>query len=162
MRAWCAICLSYGPGLRPRQLVEGGPIFILCGECDEADAATIRRYPPRFTAPRRGQAGGWQRRTYHPLDESERDLAFRILRAIQRFDWINSMELSDLLAIPSVTVDRRARNAYSVALSRLARNRFLSRRLLDEWIEYRITPLGRARIENWTRAAVEEKRSIAA
>lgn len=87
--------------------------------------------------------------------------AFRILRVVQRFDWISSMEITDVLGIPSTSVDKCAHNNFSVSLSRLSRKGFLRRRRSLEWMEYQITNLGRARIENWQRAAIEDKRSIA-
>lgn len=161
MRSFCSICTNYGPELRPRQLTDAGPIFIICRRCDETDAETIRQRPAQY-AIRRRTTVRWQRHCYQPIDESERDLGFRILRAVQRFDWVSSIELIEVLAIPSVTIHRQLHNNYSVQLSRLNRKKFLRRRHILEWMEYQITALGLARIESWERAAVETKASITA
>lgn len=161
-RPFCAICLRCVLPLRSRQLDMNGPIFQLCRRCDEQDAVTIRCRRAQYRTPYRGQSGGWQRKTYTPIDESECDLAFRILRTVQRFDWISSVDLSEVLGIPSCTADRVLRNNYSVMLSRLARKKFLRRRYEHPNTEYQITRLGLSRIENLERAAVEAKESIAA
>lgn len=156
---WCAICVNDGPSLRPCQLTADGPVFLLCRSCDEADAITIRSRPARHVVARRVLKRKSQAR-YLPLDESEGAMTYRILRAIRRFDWINSVDLSELLEIPSSTTDLHARNTYSVALSRLARNGSLQRRYKPPLTEYRITARGLARIEHTLRSAVEDKRSI--
>lgn len=161
MKAFCAICLNRGPALRPRQLEPRGSVFILCERCDCSEPQTVVSQPPRFhVAPRRG--GGWQRAKYQPLDVTEQDTAFRILRCVARHDWISSMEICDQLGIAGTSGDRRPHNNYSVRLSKLRRDGFLERRHVLELPEYRITDLGRARLENWLRCAVEQKASIAA
>lgn len=143
---FCAICINTGPALLPRQIESGGPLFLLCARCRWFDASPSAR----------------SGRKYLPLDEAESALSYRILRAVRRFDWISSVDLSELLCIPAVSTDHRARNAFSVSLSRLARGGCLRRRLQHPWTEYRITARGLARIESVVRSAVEAKGSIAA
>ncbi len=143
---FCAICTEPGPLLRPRQIVRGGPIFQLCARCDEFDPSPAHRSD----------------RKYLPLDEAEHALSYRILRAVRRFDWISSVDLSELLCIPPASTDRNARNAFSVSLSRLARGGCLRRRFAHPFTEYQIAARGLARIEQTMRSAVEAKRSLAA
>lgn len=157
MKPWCAICLSYGPDLRPRQLSQGGPLFILCRDCDESETPTIRNRPARYR-----HRAETRHRVYRPIDENERDMSFRILRCVQRFDWVSSIEICDALGIPGAALHRQLHNNYSVSLSRLYRKGFLRRRHVLEWHEYQITSKGLARIESCERAVVENKRSIAA
>lgn len=160
-RPWCATCLAYGPALRPRSV--DGTVFLFCEGCDDHDVRTLVDAPPHHevgAGPSRGRP--WRRKHYWPLDESERDPSFRILRIVQRFDWVTSGDVRELLGIAGVADDRTAHNNFSVRISFLTRTGFLRRRHLLEFVEYQITDLGRARIENWTRAAIEQKGSIAA
>lgn len=129
MKPFCAMCLAYGPALRPRQLVDHGPLFLLCAGCDVSEPRRIPNYG-----------------RYTPFDTVERNISNRILRAVRRFDWITSMDLAEVLAIPAVAADRTAHNNYSVALSRLARTGYLRRRREAGMTWYQITPLGRRRI----------------
>lgn len=145
---WCSICVTGTTGIRPRQLVEDGPLFALCARCDELDVT------PGHAGRRPGK--------YIPLDESECGMAYRILRAVRRFDWVSPWELAEALVIPSSTVDARAQNAFSVVLSRLARSGYLKRRHVLETAEYKITRKGLARIDRVIRAAFETRRSLAA
>ena len=134
-------------------------MFILCERCDSSEPETVASRPATFAVKSR-RGGGWQRTTYIPLDVTKSDLAFRILRCVQRHDWISSLDIREQLGIAGVS-DRLELNNYSVRLSRLRRDGFLERRDVLEFPEYRITNLGRARIENWLRCAVEKKASIA-
>lgn len=147
----CAICVTGTASLRPRQLDDGGPVFIICARCDEHDVSASF---PASKRRRRRRGGGWQRFTYWPIDDMVEDNLMRILRAARHFDWISSFDLSAVLEIPSQLVDRRAQNAYSVAIGRLYRGGFLRRRRGAEWYEYQVTDLGLARIENARRAAL--------
>lgn len=156
-RPFCAICTNLGPELRPRQFSAGGPVFIICRRCDESEPTTIRSRPAVHRAPR-----GSRHRHYIAFDELANDLAFRILRTVQRFDWVSSMEITDALGIPVSAADPREHNRFSVSLSRLFRKGYLRRRDILEWCEYQITQRGLARIETSERSVVENKRSIAA
>lgn len=104
----------------------------------------------------------WQRVNYWPLDEIERDLSFRILRTVNRFDWVTSGDVADLMGVPMSIVDPVAHNTFSVRISYLTKHGFMRRRHIMEFPEYQITDLGRARIEILTRASFEAKASIAA
>jgi hypothetical protein len=154
-RPFCASCCSDGPGLHLVRLDDGGPDYLFCERCDSGIATTD---------PGRMPAGvNWPGARYFPLDELERSVQFRILRALRRFDWIRSDELFDTLSIPGTTESRLERGRYSAALSRYVRERYVevktvtarairkgySRRHagLHQWKEYRITPLGIARLE---------------
>lgn len=159
-RPFCAICVRCVLPLRLRQLEEGGPIFQICRRCDEQNAVTIQqRRPLQHRAPTGRGAGN---RLYVPFDELHNDMTFRILRVVQRFDWINSIDIADILGIPGVTVDRCARNAYAVTLRRLTMWNYLRRRHLLEWHEYQITRTGRGWIERRERMVIKDLRTGAA
>lgn len=160
---FCASCISEGPGLRPCQLDEGGPIFLYCERCDSEVPG--RPYGPSPASP----AGAkWIGSCYFPLDEIKRQMPIMILRALRRSDWMRSNELSEALGVPSSIEDPGEQNRYSVTLSRLCRQgqvdtkvvrarpvrKSQSRRHtgLHEWKEYRISPLGIARLE-WSLGA---------
>lgn len=158
-KPWCATCLNYGPALRPRQLAPDGPMFVFCAICDERDGAVN----PTGPTSQRGRPSVhcWERARYWPLDETKRDLSFRILRAISRFDWLTTTELREVMGVPGLE-DVTANNTFSKRISVLARDGFLRRRSIMEQPEYQITKLGRARIASWINASVEAKASIAA
>lgn len=158
-RPCCATCLSYGPDLRPRQLAPDGALFVFCAKCDEQDGAVNPTGPDgkRGKSPVRC----WERARYWPIDESERDLSFRILRTIQRFDWLTTTELREVMGIPGLE-DVTANNTFAKRISVMTADGFLRRRIVSEFAEYQITKLGRARIASWINAAIEQKPSIAA
>ena len=156
-RSWCSNCLAYGPGIRPRHL--DGRLVLFCERCDERDAASN----PNGPDDRRGKPRVERclRSKYWPLDESERDLSFRILRTLARFDWLTTTEMRELMGIAGLE-NKTENNTFAKRVSVLARDGFLRRRDTMEMPEYQITNLGRSRIDNWMQAAVENKRSIAA
>jgi len=155
-RPFCASCINEGPGLRPRQLDEGGPLFLLCARCDS-------EVPGRGWAPTPVAGAKWTGSRYFPLDEIQRDMPIMILKAIRRFDWLRSDELSDSLDIPSTIEDYKERNRFGVALSRMCREGYIESKVVrakvirngysrrhtgyHEWREYRITALGVAKLE---------------
>lgn len=160
LKPFCASCIGEGPGLRPRQLEDGGPIFFFCARCDSEVPSRGHGSSPAGTK--------WTGSRYYPLDEIERQMPIMILRMLRRSDWMRSNELSDALGIPSTIEDPGGQNRYSVALSRLCKQgqvdvkivrarpmrKSQSRRHsgIHEWNEYRISPLGMARLE-WSLGA---------
>lgn len=171
--SFCALCCEDGPGLHPGRLEDGGPIFLFCERCDsEVTGPPVPASPPGLR---------WTGGRYFPLDQIEQNMSVRILRALRRFDYIPSSELSDALQIPSSIESRVEQNTYSVALSRLCREGYVEVKVvtcrpvkrsqskrhtgLHQWNEYRITQLGRARLE-WmlasTMAPIHEGRRASA
>lgn len=158
LRPRCATCLSHGPALRPRQLSPDG-MFVFCAVCDERDGAVNATGPTDKRG--RPRVRRWERARYAPIDETKRDLSFRILRAVSRFDWISTTELREVLGVAgleSVTEN----NTFAKRISVLTADGFLKRRHVLELAEYQITELGHRRIASWTNAAIEQKPSIAA
>lgn len=159
-KPFCASCIREGPDLRPRQLDDGGPIFLFCERCDSEVPGRGHASSPEGTR--------WTGSRYFPIDEVERQMSIMILRMLRRSDWIRSNEISDALGIPSSIEDAGEQNRYSVALSRLSREGYVetqtvrarpmrrsqSRRHtgVHEWKVYRITPLGIAKLE-WSLGA---------
>lgn len=159
-KPFCASCIKEGPGLRPRQLDDGGPIFLFCSRCDSEIPGRGHGSSPSGTR--------WTGSVYFPLDEIERQMPIMILRTLRRFDWLRSDELSDALNIPSSIEDRHSQNRYSVALSRMCREGYVEAKVVrarptkrsqsrrhtgfHEWKEYRITPIGIAKLE-WSLGA---------
>lgn len=167
MAAFCAICIDGVTGLRPRQLTDGGPIYIICEECDERDPAPPfhdRGDRPVLTGRNCKRDSRW----YRPLDEVKSDMAYRILETVRRAEWSSAMEIADLMGVPGTIDDPVERNRYSASLSRLRKMGYLERRKArstragNSWDEYRITERGIARLENAVRCAFQRMRSIAA
>lgn len=158
---FCASCTREGPGLRPRRLDDDGPLFLFCERCDSEVPGRKRVRGPGGTK--------WIGSRYYPLDELERALPIMILKALRRSDWVSASELAEMLTIPSISAGRQHRNKFSVQLSRMAREGYVeskdvrARALPGKsyskhhpgyhgWKEYRITPLGIAKLE-WSLGA---------
>lgn len=160
VKPFCASCIGEGPDLRPRQLDDGGPIFLFCARCDSEVPGRGHGSSPAGTR--------WTGSAYFPLDEIERQMPIMILRTLRRFDWMRSEELSDALEVPSSAKDPNGRNKFGVALSRMRREGYVESKVVrarvirngysrrhtgfHEWNEYRITQLGIAKLE-WSLGA---------
>lgn len=119
--ARCAICITGTVGLRPRQIDEGGPVFIICEVCDERPASG----PPKTEIP----VG--RRRRFAPE-------VLAILVTVEKFDWISCYDIADVLNVPSFLENPKSRNTFSARLCRLHRKGYLERRQIPRWkISYR-------------------------
>jgi len=96
---------------------------------------------------------------YRPLDEVLGSTRVRLLRALTRFEWIDSLTLFEALGVPSWWTDddrmNPERGAYTQMLSRITRSGLVERRRtiergrcdgMNDSLEYRITSAGRAEL----------------
>lgn len=137
--ARCAICITGTVGLRPRQIDEGGPVFIICEVCDERPA----------NAPKKTEIPPGRVRRFKPN-------VLAILVAVEKFEWISCYDLADVLSIPAHLENPKARNTFSARVCRLCKKGYLESRQIPRWkisdrygkgnlaCEYNLTELGRA------------------
>lgn len=121
--AFCAICIDGTDRLRPRQMDEGGPVFVVCAGCDSEppEPAILAKPPGRKYA----------------MHESALD----ILRAVHRLEWASSIDIREALGIPGAVDDRKRLDKFSQMLSRLSRGGYLRSRQRD-FREYQLTEPG--------------------